>query len=160
MLRRSRQRQTRRDRVVSSSSRIERNWFGEELYLAGYVLIERVAFSALGSEKERMAFVQEFWRTRDPKRHYARLAYANKTFATRDSIGSQTDRGILYMKFGEPDEIESYPAGISRRGAPAEEWGYSSINGGGSLGLLFRDHLRTGQYEVSSDRFTRGSCLT
>jgi GWxTD domain-containing protein len=39
-----------------------------------------------------------------------RLKYADEKFAEPGKLGSETDRGKLYIRFGPPDEIESHPS--------------------------------------------------
>jgi len=81
---------------------------------------ERKAFAQLGNDDEREQFIEQFWLRRDPtpdtvenefkEEHYRRLAYANEGFAS-GVPGWNTDRGMIYTKYGPPDEIESHPAG-------------------------------------------------
>ncbi len=81
---------------------------------------ELAAFEKLETDDEREQFIKIFWDQRDPdpdteenefkEQHFERLAYANEHF-TSGKPGWMTDRGRIYVKFGEPDGIESHPAG-------------------------------------------------
>ncbi|HEY3131944.1 MAG TPA: GWxTD domain-containing protein [Acidobacteriota bacterium] len=74
---------------------------------------EREQFDKLKEDASREAFIEEFWRRRDPtpstprneykEEHYRRLAYATRAF--QEGIpGWKTDRGRIYILHGKPDE--------------------------------------------------------
>ncbi|MFQ5738607.1 MAG: GWxTD domain-containing protein [Acidobacteriota bacterium] len=87
-------------------------WLGEDVH---YIISrsEIKQFNQLSSDEDRRAFVEEFWRRRDPdptteanpfrQEHYRRLAYANAHFA-HGKPGWRTDRGRVYIIHGEPAE--------------------------------------------------------
>lgn len=92
---------------------------------------ERTAFHQLSNDEERDNFIEQFWLRRDPtpdtveneykEEHYRRIAYANEHFAA-GKAGWRTDRGMIYIKFGPADEIETHPSGgLYER--PTEEGG-------------------------------------
>lgn len=76
---------------------------------------ERLTFLRLNSEEEREQFIAQFWQRRDfvPEteenefrdRHYQRMAQANMTYGFGTHAGWQTDRGRIYILYGEPDEV-------------------------------------------------------
>ena len=84
------------------------------------------------SEDERKKLWEEFWREKDPtpgtprneylEEHLRRFRYANDRFAVPLTAGWKTDRGRIYILYGEPDEIESYPFEMGRK--PTEIWTY------------------------------------
>jgi GWxTD domain-containing protein len=88
---------------------------------------ERKAFHRLSNDAERESFIEQFWLRRDPtpdtlenefkEEHYRRIAYANEHFAS-GIPGWKTDRGMIYIKHGPPDEIEPYPSGGSYQRTP------------------------------------------
>lgn len=109
-----------------------REWLEEEVL---YIISDREkdAFGQLQSEAEREAFIEAFWRRRDPEpltpenefraEHYERIAYANSRLGGETAIpGWMTDRGRIWIKLGEPDERETFAAvpGLY----PAELWFY------------------------------------
>lgn len=113
-----------------------RQWLEEEVI---YIISDREkdAFGQLQSEAERDAFIEAFWRRRDPEpltpenefrtAHYERIAYANSRLGGETAIpGWMTDRGRLWIKLGEPDERETFAAvpGLY----PAELWFYLQRN--------------------------------
>jgi GWxTD domain-containing protein len=92
---------------------------------------EKRAFKQLKTDDERQQFVEQFWLRRDPtpdteenefkEEHYRRIAYANDHYAS-GIPGWKTDRGMIYIKYGPPDEIDSHPSGGSYE-RPIEEGG-------------------------------------
>ena len=95
-----------------------RKWLEEEVT---YIItkVERETFLRLAAEQEWDAFIEAFWRKRDPnattpeneyrEQHYERLAYANKFFG-RDTFrsGWMTDRGRFHILLGEPVERTAF----------------------------------------------------
>jgi GWxTD domain-containing protein len=89
---------------------------------------------AKASEDDRKRLWQEFWLERDPtpgtprneylEEYLRRFRYANQHFGVPLAEGWRTDRGRIYMLFGEPDQIDSYPFEEDRR--PTEVWHYYS----------------------------------
>ncbi|MBN1464420.1 GWxTD domain-containing protein [candidate division KSB1 bacterium] len=86
-------------------------------------------------DKKLQQFV-EFWKQRDPspgteqneamESYYAKIDAANQAFTVMGREGWQTDRGIVFIVLGPPDEVirNDYPSG-SR---PYQIWQYYSIN--------------------------------
>lgn len=101
-------------------------------------------------EEGRKRLWEDFWRERDPtpgtprneffEEHLRRFRYANEHFRAALTEGWKTDRGRIYMLFGEPDEIESYPYEMGRK--PTEIWRYS----GGNRRFVFVDETGFGDY--------------
>lgn len=113
-----------------------RKWLEEEVI---YIISDREkdAFGQLQSEAEREAFIEAFWRRRDPEpltpesefrtEHYERIAYANSRLGGETAIpGWMTDRGRLWIQLGEPDERETF-AGVPGL-YPTELWFYLQRN--------------------------------
>jgi GWxTD domain-containing protein len=126
---------------------------------------ERVAFKRLENDAERDQFIDAFWARRDPTpgtfenefkdEHYRRIVYANDHFGSLIP-GWKSDRGRMYIMFGPPDEIESYPTGrVEERtpegdalsSYPLEVWHYKHMEGiGKDIVLEFVDACRCGAY--------------
>ena len=76
---------------------------------------EKDIFNHLPDKESRQEFIAEFWEKRDPDpeteenefkdQFYDRVDYANKRFK-EGGLGSNTDRGRIYIYFGFPDKIE------------------------------------------------------
>jgi GWxTD domain-containing protein len=134
---------------------------------------EEQAFLALSNEEERATFIEHFWTMRDPTpdtpenefrdEHYRRLAYADQHFAA-GIPGWKTDRGMIYIKYGPPDEIEAHPSGglyqrpIEEGGGaittlPFEIWRYRHLeNIGENVMIEFLDSCQCGEYRMTVDR--------
>jgi GWxTD domain-containing protein len=109
-----------------------RKWLDEEVV---YIISprEREAFGNLESAQEWDAFIEAFWRRRDPdlltpvnefrEEHYRRLAFANRELGRESAMpGWMTDRGKMYIILGEPADRETFMAvpGLY----PVELWSY------------------------------------
>jgi GWxTD domain-containing protein len=148
-----------------------KKWLNEEVI---YIITdeERKAFGDLKTDEERQQFIEQFWLRRDPtpdteeneyrEEHYRRIAYANDQFAS-GIPGWKTDRGMIYVKYGPPDEREEHPSGgtydrpIEEGGGttttyPFEKWRYRYIdNIGNDVNIEFVDPSMTGEYHMTMD---------
>jgi GWxTD domain-containing protein len=148
-----------------------KKWLEEEV---NYIISdeERKGFKALNTDEERENFIEQFWLRRDPtpdteeneyrEEHYRRIAYANETFAS-GIPGWKTDRGMIYIKFGPPDEREEHSSGgnyerpIEEGGGststfPFEKWRYRYLDGlGNDVNIEFVDTTMTGEYHMTMD---------
>jgi GWxTD domain-containing protein len=116
---------------------------------------ERAEFNKLATDQQRDAFIVAFWERRKPnpgatenafkQEHYRRLAYANAHFAA-DVPGYRTDRGHLYIRFGQPQSIESRRDTVP----PSEIWRYSYMEGiGKDVVLVLVDKCRCSDYRLT-----------
>jgi GWxTD domain-containing protein len=148
-----------------------KKWMNEDVV---YIITdeEKKAFKQLKTDDERQTFVENFWARRDPtpdteeneykEEHYRRIAYANDHYAS-GIPGWKTDRGMIYIKYGPPDEIDSHPSGgsyerpIEEGGGetstyPFEDWRYRYIEGvGTNVQIEFVDTTMSGEYHISLD---------
>lgn len=86
----------------------------------------------LKTTKERIEAFNEFWRSRDPTpttpenevkmAFYYRVHVANKNFGYMRQDGWATDRGRIYIQYGEPDQIDDVPVAINS--VPYQSWHY------------------------------------
>ena len=131
---------------------------------------ELKAYKKLQTDEEREQFIRIFWDQRDPdpdteeneykEEYYQRIAYANEHFSS-GKPGWMTDRGRVYIKFGKPDQIESYPTGGSYQRQPHEgggttstypfeRWFYRHIPGVRSgVDIEFVDPTGSGEYRLA-----------
>ena len=123
---------------------------------------------------------RQFWQRRDPtpdteeneykEEHYRRIAYANDHYAS-GIPGWKTDRGMIYIKYGAPDEIESHPSGgtyerpYEEGGGetstyPFEDWRYRYIEGiGTNVMIEFVDTTMSGEYHMTMDPSEKDALL-
>ncbi len=125
-------------------------WLNEDVT---YIITEeeRRAFRMLKSDEEREQFVEAFWRRRDldpvtplneyREAHYRRVAYANEHFTNDHAAGWKTDRGRIYIKHGQPDEVLKTVRG--------ETWVYKVLPGVGSnVEKMFLLNPATGDFQL------------
>jgi len=148
-----------------------KKWMNEDVT---YIITdeERQAFKRLKTDEERQQFVEQFWLRRDPtpdteeneykEEHYRRIEYANDHYAS-GIPGWKADRGMIYIKYGPADEVESHPSGGSYQRPyeegggetstyPFEDWRYRYIEGVGTNVIIeFVDTTMTGEYKISLD---------
>src|SRR6185437_7856122 len=149
-----------------------KKWLNEDVV---YIITdeEKQAFKRLKTDEERQQFVDQFWLRRDPtpdteeneykEEIYRRIAYANDHYAS-GIPGWKTDRGMIYIKYGAPDEIESHTSGGSyerpmEEGGgetstyPFEDWRYRYLEGIGQEVIIeFVDTCMCGDYHMTMDR--------
>ncbi len=78
---------------------------------------EKDIFTHLPDKEERKRFIQDFWEKRDPdtdtetneyqEEFFRRIDYANARFK-QGTPGWKTDRGRIYIYFGQPDKTEEW----------------------------------------------------
>ncbi len=149
-----------------------KTWLNEDV---AYIISdqERKAFLSLSNDEERDAFIEQFWRRRNPnpdspdnearEEHYRRIAYANEHYAA-GKPGWKTDRGRIYIEWGAPDSIDSHPSGglydrpFNEGGGttttfPFEVWHYRYLPGiGENINIEFVDSCQCGDYHFTLDR--------
>jgi GWxTD domain-containing protein len=94
---------------------------------------ERKVFLKLPAS-ERAAFIEEFWKKRDPDpeteqneykdRYFQRIEEANHLFTEGGHNGWLQDRGRVYILLGPPEQRETYPRGVNLTDPPSEIWHY------------------------------------
>jgi GWxTD domain-containing protein len=146
-----------------------KKWLDEDVV---YIISEeeKKVFKNLQNDEERESFIEQFWLRRDPdprtsenefkEEHYRRIAYANERFAS-GYPGWKSDRGRVYIVFGEPAEIEAHPSGgtyerLPWEGGgttstyPFERWRYRHIDGiGDDVEIEFVDASMSGEYRMA-----------
>jgi len=156
-----------------------KKWMNEDV---SYIITdeEKQSFKRLKTDEERQSFVESFWLRRDPtpdteeneykEEHYRRIAYANDHYAS-GIPGWKSDRGMIYIKYGAADEIESHPSGGSyerpmEEGGgetstyPFEQWRYRWIEGVGTNVIIeFVDTTMSGEYHIALDPAEKDALL-
>jgi GWxTD domain-containing protein len=164
----------------STLSNYYKKWLDEDVL---YIITqeEKDIFKALTTDEERENFIESFWARRNPDprepgnqfkiEHYRRIVYSNERFAS-GIPGWKTDRGRIYILYGEPDGKESHPSGGSYQREfwegggstsvyPFERWRYRHIdNVGDDVELEFVDKTFTGEYRLAMDSEEKDALLT
>lgn len=123
---------------------------------------EKKAFLALPAE-ERKAFIEDFWKRRDPRpeteenefkiEYFNRIDTANRLFSGGAAPGWLQDRGRIYITLGPPDHREVYPRGVTFYGVPTEYWWY------GFFPIRFVDERWVDDYRIDPDDATQISAI-
>ena len=106
------------------------------------------------SQEERLNAFNEFWKALDPTpgtaknerqiEFYRRVNFANVHFKTIRREGWRSDRGRVFIKYGEPDEIDDVPMSLSF--PPYQVWHYHKI--GAYRKFTFVDENEDGEYRL------------
>ncbi len=104
--------------------------------------------------EERVAAFNAFWDARNTtagigvnevkREFYRRVTYANRQFRHLRLDGWRTDRGRIYIKYGEPDQIDDFP--MSANALPYQVWHY--YRQGSYLRFKFVDENEDGDYRL------------
>jgi len=123
--------------------------------------LEQIKFIAYNEEIETLKNTPQenrekaflgFWKSKDPtpetpinermEKYYFRIKHANKFFSTLHKNGWRTDMGMVYIIYGEPDNVERHPFELDQK--PYQIWYYYSL----SRTFGFVDEIGTGDYEL------------
>ena len=98
----------------------------------------------------KLAFFKRFWKRMDQNpgtdknelmdEYYRRVNFTVVNFSSLANDGWKTDRGRIFIKFGQPDDIERHPFEMSSN--PYEIWRYYGLR----KVFLFLDKTGFGDY--------------
>ena len=111
-------------------------------------------YSQLTSPEAKRKFLAKFWAEVLKGRKYFpsiersvyldRVKVVNRKYGSFTKSGWQTDRGRVFLIYGEPDEIERFPS--TSESKPYEIWHYYNIENG--VEFIFVDRSGSGNYEL------------
>ncbi len=94
------------------------------------------AIDTISNSELRLKAWNQFWESHDPTpgtvenemkiSYYYRLELANRRFTVMRRDGWQTDRGMILIMYGEPDQIEDYPFESSN--SAYQVWSYYNVD--------------------------------
>jgi len=126
--------------------------FSKAKYIATQSEIDQ--YDLLTNLEGKREFVFNFWEVRnnDPLKgknqnyldYVARVNESNTRYTVMGKDGWQTDRGRIFLIYGEPSEIERYPNQPETR--PYEIWSYHNIEGG--VYFIFGDITGFSDYQL------------
>jgi GWxTD domain-containing protein len=112
------------------------DFFEKSRYIASVPEIQK--YENLTTENAKSKYLTEFWKARDEdpsddmnhylKDYLRRLKESNVRFKALSREGWKTDRGRVYLIYGQPSEVDRYPNQTESR--PYEIWYYHDIEGG------------------------------
>ncbi len=95
-------------------------------------------YKKLKTVDEKRKYLFKFWKKRDDNpltvvnefkvKYFASISEANRLFKQGFTEGWKTDKGRIYIIYGKPNDIESYPFEAETKGY--EIWHYELIEGG------------------------------
>jgi GWxTD domain-containing protein len=128
--------------------------FREGQYLATPEEIKR--FKQMSTQEAKRDFLAKFWTDvehgQDGRKPMDRIVYlhrvtvANQRYRGMGKEGWQTDRGRVYLLYGEPEEVERFPS--SQDSKPYEIWHYYQIESG--VEFDFIDRSGFGNYVLAN----------
>jgi GWxTD domain-containing protein len=115
---------------------------------------EQDQYDALTTIESKREFLYNFWKARDENpsddfnqsynSYLKRVDDCNQRYRAMSKEGWKTDRGRVYLIYGEPSEIERYPNQIETR--PYEIWSYHNLEGG--VFFIFADLFGFSDYQL------------
>lgn len=110
--------------------------FGKSKYVATSDEIDK--FEKINSTEGRREFLYNFWKDRDNdlstseneyyKNYFNRINISNQRYGSISRVGWKSDRGRIFILYGDPSEIERYPNQVDSK--PYEIWNYNELEGG------------------------------
>lgn len=111
-------------------------------------------YNKLDSLDAKRKFLFNFWKNRDsdpatPRNEFKedymrRVEYVNSNYRHMGREGFLSDRGRIYLMYGEPDQRDFYPSVQNLK--PYEVWFYNNIEGG--VSFYFGDISGFGNYQL------------
>ena len=128
--------------------------FREAQYLASQDETKR--FKQMSTQEAKRDFLAKFWadvehgqdgrKQMDRNVFLHRVTVANQRYRGMGKEGWQTDRGRVYLLYGEPEEVERFPSGQDSK--PYEIWHYYQIESG--VEFDFIDRSGFGNYVLTN----------
>lgn len=126
--------------------------FAKSKYLSTRSEIEQ--FGKISSVEGKREFLFKFWKGRDEIvetqenetfiKYFARVEQANQKYTAMKKEGWKTDRGRVFLIYGEPSEVERYPNQLDSK--PYEIWQYHNLEGG--VIFVFADLTGFSDYQL------------
>jgi len=138
---------------------LERKYYDQIQYLS---TPKQLAYYKALSESGKLAYLAKFWGIRNLTEFSRRMETADGKYHQPKVAGYNTDRGRVYVKYGEPDAIEQKVVEAETR--PREYWHYYNtgnvfifidIRGDGSYRLAWtnaKDEPKTGYESYLTDQ--------
>ncbi|MDP3683493.1 MAG: GWxTD domain-containing protein [Ignavibacteria bacterium] len=126
--------------------------FAKSKYLANRNEVDQ--FAKVSSVEGKREFLYKFWKGRDEvtetpenetfMKYFSRVEQANQKYSAMKKEGWKTDRGRVFLLYGEPSEVERYPNQLDSK--PYEIWQYHNLEGG--VIFVFADLTGFSDYQL------------
>ncbi len=150
------------DTEVSRTKEFRVGWIGMSDHISNLDrAIEQMIYVMSGREinklkdadsEEKKRLFMEFWKEKDPtpetannelmNEYFRRVSIASEEFSTSIREGWRTDRGMVFILFGSPNDIERHPFELGSK--PYQIWYYFEIN----RQFVFVDESGFGDYRL------------
>lgn len=142
--------------LVLTAETIFRNDYDKAIKILKYLVTneEKKKFEEAKSPEARRSVWDQFWRIRDNDPHtvlnptkreyFRRVRHSLRYFSYMGKEGWRTTRGMVYIMYGEPDELDDFPFELSTK--PYQIWYYNRIMP--VRRFLFIDEWGDGNYEL------------
>jgi len=128
-------------------------------YLAGSM--EKQVWKGLTEKISMQKFLTEFWKRRADaaqlplqiyrERYLQNVEFVNANFGSVQRQGWMTDRGRVFLLYGQPNEIERNPSTMDR--VPFDIWHFYNLEGG--VTFIFADLTGFGIYELIHSSYSK-----
>jgi GWxTD domain-containing protein len=128
------------------------DFFEKSRYIASVPEIEK--YENLTTENAKRQYLSNFWKARDEdpsddmnhylKDYMRRIKESNIKYKALSKEGWKTDRGRVYLIYGQPNDIDRYPNQTETR--PHEIWYYYDLEGG--VQFVFGDITGFSDYQL------------
>lgn len=105
-------------------------------YIATSVEVDK--YERIKTTEGKREFLFNFWKDRDYdpstpenefyKQYLAKISLSNQKYGSLSRVGWKTDRGRIFIMYGDPSEIERFPNQVDSK--PYEIWHYNELEGG------------------------------
>jgi GWxTD domain-containing protein len=131
----------------SPFSQMDSTTIQDEFDYIRYLIKEEIkpVYSQMKKLTQKRQLLFQFWKMNDldplsqkpdfRQEYYRRIRYANEKFRAFKVDGWKTDRGRVYMVYGQPSDVEQHPNESDRY--PYEIWYYNEIQNG--VKFIFAD---------------------
>lgn len=126
--------------ALDSLAPFERKHYDQIQYLA---TPKQLAYYKALSDTGKSAYLAKFWSVRDLAEFSRRMETADSKYRLPKVAGYNTDRGRIYVKYGEPDAIEQKVIETETR--PREYWHYYNTG----YVFIFIDIRQDGNYRLA-----------
>lgn len=126
--------------------------FDEMRQQVEYIILpeEKETYKTLKTLEEKQKFFERFWAARggiSARRDYMnKIEEANRRFSQGSTPGYKMDKGRIFIKYGEPSNIERENASSYQK--PYEIWQYENLPTQGNVIFIFADRMGFGRYEL------------
>jgi GWxTD domain-containing protein len=144
------------DKIAQEFATLSEDELDEQFAVATYVTTkeERSLWDELKGAESKRKFLTRFWLDRDPdpltpgnefyQQYQDRVLYCNDHFRSPYRKGWKSDRGRVYIKYGQPDNIERHASDSDRK--PYEVWNYDNLQSGAQF--IFIDRGGFNNYDL------------